>query len=94
MLSTLDLRSTLITNVALEAIFTSKYLKNLSLLYLRSCPNIKDTGFQQLFKSNCVTLKELDIAWTKLNGQIFSMMSQCKKMNQLYTLCVTGLKGI
>jgi hypothetical protein len=46
LLSVLDLRATLITNTTLEAMQASKYLKNVTILNLRACPNIKDLGLK------------------------------------------------
>jgi hypothetical protein len=58
LLTSIDLRSTLITNSSLEALGKSKTIKNLSKLVCRSCPNISEIGFKDYFASgNCSSLK-------------------------------------
>lgn len=94
-LGQVDLRSTLVTNATLEALFGSKHLKNLAVVTLRSCPNIKDSGFRDYFRgTSCAALKELDVGWSKLGAQLFAFMAASKRVTQLHTLRAGGLKAI
>lgn len=93
-IQTLDLRSTLITNLTIQAISASKYVKNLKSLIVRGCGNLRDVGFRDIFSSRvCKNLQKLDVSWSALNGDIFQFMVQPRNICQLKEIRIAGIKN-